>query len=147
MSRKRFAAHRVGMDLRPVDDEGREIMAGLTVGVPVMIEVNQQRNVRQHRLYWKLIGVVHENLPEKLTAIWQTKEALSKAILSELGYVDVLRGLDGKEFHQVQSIAFDAMDQAEFAEVFDKAVALIVSRIIPGLDQAALNSEVLDLVS
>jgi len=143
----KFAAVRQGSNLKVVDDEGRDVIRSLRINTPVMIEVKQNRSVRQHRLWWGMIRKVHDNLPEKLDTMWPRPENLSKAILERLGYVDELIGLDGKIYRQVQSISFDKMDSADFNDVIESAIQLVIEVIIPGIDREGLMDEILDMVA
>jgi hypothetical protein len=143
----KFAGVRQGSTLKIVDDEGREAIRSLRVNTPVMIEVKQSRSVRQHRLWWGMVRKVHDNLPEKLDAMWPRPENLSKAILERLGYVDELKGLDGKIYRQVQSISFDKMDSMEFNSVMEAAIGLVIEVIIPGIDRDGLMDEILEMIS
>ena len=139
---------RKGNVLRPADDEAREALRRISPGVPVMVDLRQRRNVRQHRLYWKLIRTVHRNLPKDLKETWPTVEKLSDAIKIALGACDGITDISGSPRHHVpHSIAFDKMDQTTFQAFFEQAVNLIRTRIVPGLAEADLEAEVMDLVA
>ena len=146
MTTNDFTAVRVGSMLRAADDVGSNIMSGLTVGEPIMVSVKQSRNIQQHIMYWALITIAHNNLPEKKSQSYPRKENLSDAVKIAAGLVDQIIGLDGKVFLKPRSIAFDKMDQVEFNNFFSDALRVIVEQVIPGLNSIDIMQEVLDIV-
>lgn len=56
-----------------------------------------------------------------------------------MGYFVTYRRLDGSTYPHPKSIAFAKMDQLAFASFFDRAVELIINRILPLTSQADLE--------
>ena len=142
----KFVGIRHGLELRPIDEEGRLAIQSLRLHDQVMVELKQSRSLQQHRLYWGLIRLVHQNLPEELEQNFPRPENLSKAVLDALGYVDEVYGLDGRTFRQVRSIAFQNMDSAEFNNLMQSAIELVTTKIIPGLGCEELLTEINSII-
>ena len=151
MAKRRITAVRIGMALQPVGEDAREVFRALSPGVIVMMDVSQKRNVRQHRLYWLLIGKVHDSLPEGLDEKFPNKESLSDAIKVAVGHFETRYTFqptgNGKDYSLVEhvvakSIAFDAMGQEDFGEFFKAAVQAVCSFVLVDLEAEALLLEI-----
>ena len=138
---------KVGGVLRPGDDDARAVIAALTPGTPVLCELRQGRSVRQHRFAMGLFRKVWENMPEAKTGLWPRVENLRDAILIATGYVEQVIDVQGMAHLRAKSIAFDKMSQDEFGRFVQDAIAVICRDVVPGLDSAALEEEVLDMVA
>ena len=143
----RFACFRRGQSIIPCDDDGRDVIRALSPRRPVMVEVQQRRNVQQHRLYWALITKVYDNLPLHLEENFGSKEALSDAIKITVGYYEDMVDLTtGKGSRRAKSIAFDKMGQEEFGVFFRNAVNVIIQLIV-NLDLQDLLNELDDMLA
>ena len=137
--------HKVGTVLRPSDDESAELLRKIAPGQPMRWTVHPKRNVRQHRLYWALVNLAHDNLPEDIAANWPTPELLSDGIKMACGLVEPrLNPKTGDTFLKLKSIAFDEMDQLEFQTFFEMALEVIATKLIPGVDLEAIRGEAMD---
>lgn len=126
--------------LRPVDQAARDIVAKYKVNDLVTADVVKPRCLSHHRLYWALAQVVAENMPGDFSA-----EVVSDVIKLRSGHVTVVKTAKGEAFIP-KSISFAAMDQHEFNQFFDRALRVVVSDILPGVDSDALRSEVEQIV-
>lgn len=135
LMRKAFGA------LRPVDDQGEEVLRGIPNDAIVKVAVKRARNPRHHRLYWALLSLLYENQSR-----YATVEELSDAIKCAVGHCTVIAGTDGREIRIPKSISFAKMDQDEFRRFFDRVVDLAVTRILPGIDEADLRREIEEMV-
>ena len=134
--------------LLPLDATGEEHMAKIKEDAGVIVTVTTYRNLKHHRMYWALMHLVWDNLPESRAKTWPKPENISDAIKIATGHVDVCMTVDGKNsFLKPKSISFEKMGQEEFNQFFNQAVEVIVKQIIPGLDCRALEDEVLDMVA
>lgn len=116
----------------PLDSE--EIMR-VPASKPVRVRVTMPRSVPRLRLYWAALGKVCENLDYPLKP-----ESLHEWLKLELGYSVLIKAKSGNVYVP-GSIAFDKMDEPEFAAYFDQAVTLLVTRILPGIGKKALVEE------
>lgn len=126
----------VGNKLEPIDEAGRDVLARVPAGSVVMVEYRRPRNVQHHRKFWALISLIYQN-----QSWYQSPEDLCDAIKVYVGHSKVLRMTDGREVHTPQSIAFHAMDQAQFEQFYDKVIDVVCSTIIPNMDKDDLRRE------
>jgi hypothetical protein len=122
----------------PNDARSAELYDELPKGKVMRATVTQPRNVDHHRKFFALLGAVwpHQDM-------YPTTEALLDGIKLALGHVQEARNAETLELVMVPaSINFGSMDQATFEQFYEKAVDLICTRIIPGLNNNDLDREV-----
>ena len=59
---------------------------------------------------------------------------------------DSIKSLKGVEVPVTRETNFNKMDQAEFAQFYDKVVDLILTRLLPGVGKAHLEAQVIDIL-
>lgn len=126
--------------LSPVDEDAQKILHGIKPGQLVTVEVKRPRNLQHHRLWWKLCSVVAENLPGDYPA-----ETVCELIKLRIGHVDIIKTRGGIT-EIPKSISFAKMDQTQFREFFDRAVAFICSDLLPGVNRDELTQHVNELL-
>lgn len=126
--------------LLPTDDAGKEALAKVGKKGDVLVSIKQPRNVAHHRKLFALLSLVHQNQSR-----YPTVEHLLTAIKIYLGYYKPVRLADGREGCMPDSIAFHSMNQAEFAEFYDRVIGLVVEKILPGVKRDDLERELRDL--
>lgn len=126
--------------LRPADPLAEEIMRSLKAGAMVTVEVRKSRNLQHHRLYWSLMQLVADNMDGNYSA-----EVVSDVVKIRAGHVIPVRTAKGEVFLP-KSISFAAMDQQDFREFFDRAIQVVTSDILPGLDSETLRREVYEMI-
>lgn len=89
---------------------------GIQQGELVRVDIRQWRNVGRHRAYWAMLGDVVAATDATLTA-----ERLHEVLKLELGIVDLVRLPGGMTVAIPGSIAFEAMEEAEFVTFFKRA--------------------------
>ena len=133
---------REGNHLVPVDPVSAEMLAEIPTSKDVMVTVKVPRNLRHFRLAWVLADVVSKScewLPDREAAMdWLKIKSRHVRIIH-----DPLRN---KTAIIPRSIAFASLDQAGFKRVFDRMVNVVVTEIIPGLDEAKLRQELESIV-
>lgn len=129
-----------------IDERGLERVGKIKHGAIAKVQIRLQRNPDFNRKYHALIGVVYQTLPDDMAERYPTLEKFKGAIKIALGVTEEFVRPGGATELMPGSIAFNKMDEIEFAEFYDSAVALICSRIIPGIDSESLKHEVLDLI-
>ncbi len=116
--------------LKPCYDEDYDEKKKLKVGEYYTAEIKLQRNIRFHRLYFGLINLAWEYLPESQTKGFKTKENFRKYVEIAAGCCDVIYHPKFKDWVEVpKSISFDKMDEAEFRAVYDGVKDVIFSII------------------
>lgn len=116
----------------PVSAIDAEFHAGLKRGAEVTATIDSAKSNEMLRLYWGFLGWVVDNGDE-----YGSSRALSNAVLTELGYADSFRLMDGSMHVNPQSIA--DMDDNEFRLFANKAFDLIYAEF--GLDVEAYKAE------
>jgi hypothetical protein len=119
--------------LSPVSAYDAEQMDAFIPNTEFDIKPRTKRSLPQARMYWAMLTrlVAATALGDR----YPTKEKLHKALLREVGMVDVSFDLDGTPRLTEDSTAFDKMGQQEFQTYLDKAVARLAE--ITGTDPLA----------
>jgi hypothetical protein len=105
--------------LFPVSGFDAEEIDTFPMGQEFDLKPRARRSGALHRTYWKTLGGVIA-----ATGMYPTTRKLHKELKRDLGYVDTVRGLDGREHEVVESTAFNEMKtDAEFRPYFDAAIA------------------------
>jgi hypothetical protein len=127
--------------LLPADEAAGAALEHMKNGARVLVKLKEPRNEDHHRLMFAVLNKVCEN------SEWQNPEALLDALKIEVGHVERMQSLDGKVYLKPRSIAFDKMDQIDFRRFFDRVMHVICEQIIPGLNKAALENEVHEMLA
>ncbi len=127
--------------LRPTDDDGEAIMAGIKIGALVMIEVRKSRNLQHHRLFFALVKIVFDNQDH-----YESKEHLLTALKVAIGHCDTIIAKDGNTVYIPKSINFAKMDQTAFEAFYNMAVDIVIRHWLPGVTSEELKNEVWDMV-
>jgi hypothetical protein len=128
--------------LIPADEESEAVLAKIPVGNFVMVKIRQPRNILHHRKLFALLNLVVANQDH-----YETTEHLLAAIKVATGHCDTYPMRDGNVAYIPKSISFSAMDQSVFDKFWDAAVTFIVTKVIPGMDRADLENEILEFVA
>lgn len=124
----KFFAIRKGDALWPADDESVAEFAKLPQDKPLQVEAKQPRNIKHHRLYWKLCARIGHG-------IGRDAEYIDRAFKIETGHVDVF-SYGGKAHLVPRSISFDKMDQLAFSQFFESCVQVAYN--VWGVDPASV---------
>lgn len=100
----------------------------------VEITIKQRRSLPQMRTYWMALSRIVD-----ATEIAPTKEHLHDLIKIELGYVTLIKLLDGSVAQWPDSTAFANMGQPEWQRFFDAAMKLLAETT--GIDPLAFLEE------
>jgi hypothetical protein len=122
---------------QPVSAAAREFWAKTKLGQVVEIKARRPRNPGHHRKMFAMLGLVVDNT--ELFA--NTDDALTglKAIMGH-GRWDRIKGTS-KDIFYPDSIAFDAMSQAEFEPFYEEALAAVRRWWLP-VDDADLRAAI-----
>lgn len=112
-----------------------ELITRFDEGADLFVQITQRRHAARHRLYWAILKIVADNLPNPVQP-----EALHKAVKLMLG-VSVVVSLPGGDQIVDGSIAFDSMREPEFRTFLDRFLALVGERLLPGVDVRSLEHE------
>lgn len=104
--------------------------------VPLRIQLAQPRSGPRHRLYRVTLRIIVNN-----TDKFSTEDALHKTLLLACNVTEPILTTEGEFIYVPSSTAFDAMPEEEFKIYFDRAMEIVASVIIPGLDLDELLKE------
>lgn len=133
-----FAVKKMGI-LRPYDRTDAEAIGKMRDGEPYRVKVSMPRNIRFHKKFFALLNLVFDNLPEYIPTKTpdgepiqiRTTEDLLWHIKMQVGHYTTRVTLGGKIVHEADSISFASMDEAEFQDFYDRAMAVILKYFLP----------------
>lgn len=128
--------------LRPIDEAGASALADIPQGEIVRVTIRRPRNLMHHRKFFALIKAIFPH-----QAHYPTEETLLAAIKVALGYGESVKLHDGRTIIIPSSISFAKMDQGAFDSFYDRALHLILTKILPGVDRKDLDREVADILA
>lgn len=132
---------RSSLGLSPVDQIGIEAINKIPFGKEVKAKITQPRNAKFHRLFFGLLNLVYGSQDK-----YATLEGLLDAVKIAIGHCDELVTLDGKLCMIPRSISWAEMDEASFRQFFDRAVTIIIEKILPGTNKKDLEQAVMDIL-
>lgn len=131
--------------LHPVDEAGVEAMRSIPEGGYVTIKFWVPRNIRMHRLFFAMIKLVFEHQPEP--KMYATERGLREALLLAAGHSHEVINLEHGTVHIIpNSIAYGAMDQIEFRQLFESVKNIILEKILPRVRSRDLDQQVSDML-
>ena len=125
------------LDTQVFDEE----WATINQGVDVTITATQSRNVRQFRLFWALAKKIADS---GVLGDADSRDVVNYLLLKckHVRYV-TNKHRDGEETTPiVKSIRFAQMDQTEFNRLFQRALYIVTSEILPEMPDGELRAEV-----
>ena len=142
MSSKELFA-KVGRALVPFDERGVELLHGLPEGKAVMVTIDKPRNPRQHRLYWALVKILHDNCIEFENS---DPDDISRQLKIDCGAVDwFVHKPSGTKFGSPKSLKFESMAQDTFKRFLDRAIYVVCTQYLPGLAIEATRRQIEDM--
>lgn len=106
---------------QPISKAARDFHAGTKLGQVVEMKARRPRNPKHHRKLFALLGIVVDN-----TELFANTDDALTGLKAVMGYGRWHR-IEGtsKDLFYPDSIAFDAMSQAEFEPFYDQALAAV----------------------
>lgn len=128
--------------IRPIDAAGEQLLADIPSSELLKVEISRPRNPGHHRKWRALIKAIfpHQNT-------YPTEEMLIAAMKVALGFGDSVKTPDGRTIIIPRSLSFAKLDQKGFEEFYDRALLLILNKILPGVDRKDLEREVADILA
>ena len=123
--------------LMPAYGSDKDKFNKLKEGSAVQVEIKRHRNLLHHRKFFAILKLVCDNSDK-----WEVPEQLLIALKIELGYVNIVKGLDGVDIVAPGSIRFETMDQDKFSEFYEPAVKILADEIkvsIQEIEEMHLN--------
>lgn len=141
MATELWLVRRMG-HLVPANEQSAELLAKLPQDRWVLASIRNPRNLKHHRKFMALVQAVYPHQD-----MWPTFNSFRRALTAALGHGEVVTAKDGRKYIEAESISFASMDQTEFEEFYNKAVDLILTRILPAVNKDDLEREVNDILA
>lgn len=103
--------------------------------------IRNPRNVKHHRKWFALLNAVYPH-----QTMWPTFPKFREKIQEALGLGEYHTNGMGQRYFEPDSISFANMDQDAFEDFYQRGVELILTRILPGVDNDDLTREVADIL-
>lgn len=132
---------REGDTLKAADALSSSALAKIKKGELLTAKIHRPRNPKHHRKLWALLQAVYDN-----QEFYATTDDLLTGLKIETGLFDKLKTTRGIPVIIPKSISFTAMDQARFEEWYEKAVDVILTRILPGVNREELTAHVNEIL-
>ena len=118
----------------PVSPFDAEQLDRFPIGTQFRATSLTKRSLPHHRKYWGILSRV-----VSATERWPTPEHLHGLLMEDLGYVTVIKDLQGRPKVVRDSESFDAMKQQDFNDYFNRAMQRLAESI--GVDPLELANE------
>jgi Protein of unknown function (DUF1367) len=128
--------------LQPIDAPGEAVVNALKRGDVVRAEIFRPRNLRHHRKMYALIQAVFPHQD-----VYPTQELFVAAIKAAVGLCDTFNLPSGKTVVLPRSWSFANMDQSDFDEIYKRVEQVILTKILPGVNEAELEAHVHDIMA
>lgn len=132
---------REGKGLFPIDQLGIDALSRIPDGGSVTAVVTQSRNLRFHKMFFGLLSLVYGNQDQ-----FATMDGLLDAVKVSIGHFDERTSLDGRMFVVPRSISFAKMDNESFRQFYDRALSVILEKVLPNTNKEDLEQAVYDLI-
>jgi len=126
--------------LRPADEEAEALTKKFAQGEILKADVRRFRNYRFHCKFFKLLTFAFDLWCERGTGqgieykgqrVLPNFEQFREDVTILCGYYEMSVRLDGTVRIKAKSIAFANMEQDEFEALYDKAITVILQKVIP----------------
>ena len=131
-----------GNKLAAADSCSLEILQSVATGEVLVCTGRRPRNPKHHRKLFALLKVVFE-----AQKFYATIDDLLSALKIATGHFDTGKTVDGYPYMVPKSISFTAMDQTSFNQFYDRAVDVILTKILPGVNRQDLTDQVSDILA
>jgi len=132
---------REGAKLGAADSLSAELIAGIKAHETVTATIRRPRNPGHHRKLWALLTAVFENQNS-----FATTEDMLSAIKIATGLFDTGKTIEGIPWVSPRSISFTAMDQHSFEQWYEKAIEVILTKILPNMQRPELDVRIHEIL-
>ena len=137
----KFLAIRTYNTLKAVDDRGRDVLSKIKPGKIVTVEVKQPRNIKELRFYFAMIDLLFQQ-----QTWFTTPDDLDEEIRVAIGHCTTRKRPNGEILVRPKSLQFGKLDQYNWRTFLDAAIKLACEKIVPGLPESTLKSEVEEMI-
>jgi hypothetical protein len=131
-----------GQKLGAADSLSAEALDSIKKGETVTASIRRPRNIKHHRKLWALLTVVFEAQSQ-----FATTQDLLGALKIATGLFETGQTVDKMPYIVPKSISFASMAQTEFEQWYERALEIILTRILPGINRDELTDRVNDIIN
>ncbi len=129
-------------NIKGASNDACNVIRKFPQGEVLQAEIRRPRNAKFHRLFFALLNLVMENMPEKYEHMFPTIGHLLDELKFQCGYYEMHETIGGKKIPITKSISFAAMDEDEFGQFFSQAISVVRKYFFEGVDEDALRQEI-----
>ena len=134
---------RSGNMLAPTDKDGLELVQSMGGNEMVSVKISRPRNIRFHRLFFKMLQEVYKAQPPGPHAYKDLRDMLDD-IKVALGYAKK-KVVNGREFWVPASISFARMDETKFTRFYEEFLDYCLRVIIPAINKPDFERHLLSI--
>ena len=108
----------------------------IKVGEPYEFEYKLPRNYKFHKKFFALLELVFNN-----QEAYTNKEDLREDLTINAGYYRLTENMQGQTVKRAKSISFASMDEAEFSELYNAIVNVVINWLKISREDIADNIE------
>lgn len=137
-------------------EESQQIFEKLKIGQPYKCDINKtdERNLLNHRRYFKLLSIAYENWDPRMPPIdlntpkanrcKKTFEGFRKSVIITAGFYDEVFNVDGSISVAAKSLKFDSMGEEEFQKLFSNSIDVILRSVLPDTSKEDLILQIIE---
>lgn len=121
--------------LVPIDPQAAEFIAKMKVGAAVRATVKLQRNPQHHKKFFALLNLAFDawepvQATYKGQVVGKNFDQFRNDIVCLAGFCEVAVNLRGETRVTAKSISFGSMDQAEFDDLYNATVNVVLKHVL-----------------
>lgn len=120
----------------PADDPSTELWKKYRLGEVYRADVVKPRSYQHHKLCMALLSLTYQNQEQ-----YASFDDFRKAVTLAAGHSREFVSLDGEIIREPGSLAYDALDEVQFSELFPKLMAVCCA-VLKDMNADELEAEV-----
>jgi hypothetical protein len=128
--------------LLPAEPMSAETIDHMKEGEIVTCTMRRNRNPKHNAKFFALLKVVFE-----AQSVYPTMKRLRTALKMAIGLFETGTTIDGLPYVEPLSMNFGSMCQAEFEQIYDRMVDVILTKILPGVNRPDIDRQVNDILT
>lgn len=128
--------------LRASNTLSAEALERIPVGSEIKAEITRPRNLLHHRKFFALLQAIY---PHQTS--YATMRAFRAALTCAAGHCEAATLPDGRVVLVPESISFGKLDQAGFEQFYERALEVVLTRILPKINRADVEREVEEILA
>lgn len=123
----------------PDDEASAAIVKGYRLNEVYRANVVKPRSLKNHRRWWALCSLIYQNSDQ-----YKSAEQVHDHLKILAGHcTQIVSKTTGEVYLVADSIAFGRLDEAQFQDVFGRAIKAVAEHILPGIqiDEVSLEIE------